>query len=356
VNEKELLDLINQQDKIIKGNMDKGLMQIFEDEFVMTNVMRGYVNYLIKNNQMEKFHSSDINELISKKDVPVKKISCFDISRHDVQSQMYYHKHTYLELDYVYRGSCSYYIHNDNTMFQLREKELCIVNQNVIHGIKAQNDEDIIIKCMIPFESIHLSDYMQFADDIILKRFLTHTLDKNYSNASYVVLQPEDFKIDDVMARLFSENIERRSGWEQVTDHKLSVLFIDLMRISHNHLRLVTDTAEDEINITNIIQMIQKNYQYISLKDMAEDLHFHENYLSRLIRQQAGQSFRDLLCRIRLNEAERLLLDTDLSVSEIAARLGYMKPNYFYKLFKEHYGATPMEYKIRSKKQRDNEY
>jgi YesN/AraC family two-component response regulator len=90
---------------------------------------------------------------------------------------------------------------------------------------------------------------------------------------------------------------------------------------------------------------VRRNYQFITLKDLAKDFHFHENYLSRMIKQQCQVSFRELLCQIRLKEAERLLIDTELSVTVIAERVGYHKTNFFFKLFKEHYKMTPIEFR-----------
>lgn len=346
VDEKEFYDLMNQQDIINNEKINKNLMQMFEDEFVLTNVMRGYLNYLIKSNLLETLQSEDINKQISHNDAPVKKIIGFDISRHNNKSQMYFHKHTYLELDYAYRGNCSYYINNDNTVYQLKEKELCIVNQNVIHGIQTEKDEDILIKCMIPFESINLDHYNDTQNSNILKGFLSHALNKNLTNASYLVITLEDSpRIDQIIYSFLFEYVKRKQGWKQTIDNYISILFIELMRINQSSIRLVTDTAPEILNITKIINSIQKNYQSISLKDIAKDLNYHENYLSRVIKQQAKQSFRDLLSQVRLKEAEKLLLDTGLSVTEIAAKVGYLKPNYFFKLFKDHYGVTPMEYR-----------
>ncbi len=44
----------------------------------------------------------------------------------------------------MYRGSCTYYIENESTPLQLQEKELCIVNQNVIHAIEIQEEDTIV--------------------------------------------------------------------------------------------------------------------------------------------------------------------------------------------------------------------
>ena len=83
----------------------------------------------------------------------------------------------------------------------------------------------------------------------------------------------------------------------------------------------------------------------VTLRDLAKDFHFQENYLSRMIKQNCQMSFQELVCKIRLEESEKLLVQTELPVAEIALRVGYCKSNYFFKLFKKHYKMTPIEFR-----------
>jgi YesN/AraC family two-component response regulator len=68
--------------------------------------------------------------------------------------------------------------------------------------------------------------------------------------------------------------------------------------------------------------------------------------LSKLIKQSTGFTFQELLQRKRFQKAVMLLLDTDLSVEEIAEAVGYENLSYFYRQFKERYGRTPRKYRM----------
>ncbi len=127
---------------------------------------------------------------------------------------------------------------------------------------------------------------------------------------------------------MFCEYLEKVMGWRCMVKNNLSSLFIYLMRVREEDLRAVKEIEEENLNITKVLDCIRKNYQYITLKDIAKNMHFHQNYLSRMIKENYQQSFRDLLCQIRLKEAEKLLINTDLSVTEIDSRVGYHKPNF----------------------------
>ncbi len=344
IREEELLDLIHQQEEEIRNKLKANIQQVLDEEFVMNNIFLKFLDH-IKRYHTER-DTMDIKEFVKNSVAPVKKIKDFDISRQDSTTVMYLHKHTYIEIDYVYKGSCNYYINSEENVLHLKEKELCIVNQNVVHGIETLSEEDIVFKCMIPFDYIEIDQFKEINQDVLMKKFLMHALNENMTKASFIIfdLRGKDI-IDALICNMFYEYVKNNIGWGGAVKNFLSLLFINLMRMKESDIRMFKEIDKENLNITKILNSIQKNYQYITLKDMAEDLHFHENYLSRMIKQNTKQTFRNLLCQIRLKEAENLLLHSDLSVTEIAARVGYNKPNYFFKLFKDHYGITPIEFR-----------
>ncbi|RXZ82243.1 response regulator [Paenibacillaceae bacterium] len=86
----------------------------------------------------------------------------------------------------------------------------------------------------------------------------------------------------------------------------------------------------------------------IPLEDMAELVHFSENYFSQRFRQETGESFTDYLTRTRIYKAVELYRETDLSTEEIALRCGYANANYFTKVFKKVTGQTISAFKLRT--------
>ncbi len=96
----------------------------------------------------------------------------------------------------------------------------------------------------------------------------------------------------------------------------------------------------------NIIQFIDKNYRNnISLTTLADTFHFNYNYLSKLFSQHFNTSFTDYLNSVRLSEAKRLLLNSQLTLSDISSACGYADLSYFSKLFKKYYGSSPSKYR-----------
>ncbi|MBP7950168.1 MAG: XylR family transcriptional regulator [Verrucomicrobiales bacterium] len=65
----------------------------------------------------------------------------------------------------------------------------------------------------------------------------------------------------------------------------------------------------------------------------------------RRFRQQLGRSPKQEQMRLRIARARELLEDTDLSIAEIARRIGYEEAKYFIHVFKQQTGATPLKYR-----------
>lgn len=95
-----------------------------------------------------------------------------------------------------------------------------------------------------------------------------------------------------------------------------------------------------------IDEYIEAHYtEGIRLFELAEHLHLCEKQVSRVIKREYGYSFSSLVNQKRLSVAAMMLRHTDMTVADIARRVGYDSDNYFYRVFKRKYGLTPVEYR-----------
>lgn len=98
--------------------------------------------------------------------------------------------------------------------------------------------------------------------------------------------------------------------------------------------------------IEEAIRYIRKNYgNCISLEDAAEAANVSAPYLSKIFKEKMEIGFNDYLTKIRLEESQKLLADTNLSVKEIASSVGYSDEKYYSKLFKKLIGIKPTDYR-----------
>ncbi|NLZ56157.1 MAG: helix-turn-helix domain-containing protein [Clostridiaceae bacterium] len=95
--------------------------------------------------------------------------------------------------------------------------------------------------------------------------------------------------------------------------------------------------------IIEVKAYIEKNYSDpdLRLHKIAEIFFINYSYLSAIFKEETGESFSAYLTNIRLKEARRLLENTSLPVKEVAGRVGYADPKYFYQVFRRNYGYAP---------------
>lgn len=99
-------------------------------------------------------------------------------------------------------------------------------------------------------------------------------------------------------------------------------------------------------NLVRRVQLyIEQHIAEASLQTVADHLSLHPAYVSAMYKQESGENLSDYMLRCRMEKSGYLLRNTRFKIYEIAAQLGYQHTPYFSKLFKNHYGITPQEYR-----------
>ncbi len=131
------------------------------------------------------------------------------------------------------------------------------------------------------------------------------------------------------------------------TEHFIPLLFGELFRrLLPQNTPLSKETQKLRKYINTIDTYICAHYcENITLADIASELYLCEKQISRIIRKEYGCSLSEIVNRRRLAAACMLLKYTNMSVSEIAANVGYDYENYFFTLFRKTYGVTPLKYR-----------
>jgi two-component system response regulator YesN len=83
----------------------------------------------------------------------------------------------------------------------------------------------------------------------------------------------------------------------------------------------------------------------ISLKSIAAQFYMNPVYLGRLFRKSYNQYFNEYLLNLRIQEAQKLLRQTDLRMYEVAARIGFQNADYFVTQFEKIVNMSPTAYR-----------
>lgn len=118
---------------------------------------------------------------------------------------------------------------------------------------------------------------------------------------------------------------------------------------------IVTRMSTDMIAIDNkecakALQLIREHYhEDVSATWIASEVGVSRSTLDRIFRSLIGHSVEKEIYRLRIDLAEKLLRETDLSVNEVAAKTGFDRVEYFVRSFKKIFGDPPQKYRNRCK-------
>jgi len=107
-----------------------------------------------------------------------------------------------------------------------------------------------------------------------------------------------------------------------------------------------TNVSEKE-KIDSILTYVRQNIldkERIKIKAIADEFYMSPNYVSIFIKKHAGISIQQYVIQTKLKMAERLLKQTNLNISEIAEKIGFVDSSHFNKVFKKHNGVNPSEF------------
>ena len=160
-----------------------------------------------------------------------------------------------------------------------------------------------------------------------------HPLSKRHIIDSYF------FKkiLERVINSYYQNSIESATFWLEVA-----------LREYFSSLDSTSKTSVSEINscIEIMCNRINETFENeISLEDFANEFGYSSSYLGRIFHKVIGVSFSQYRINVKLNQAKLLLRTMNISISEIAVKLGYYDAGHFIKQFKSHVGITPDDYR-----------
>jgi two-component system, response regulator YesN len=124
-----------------------------------------------------------------------------------------------------------------------------------------------------------------------------------------------------------------------VTISKALNEFLDTVCISRE--------TQAETPVTAVLRHIEQNYaEPLSVEELAHQAHLSPSRLAHVFSATQGLSLIEAVTRVRLRHAKRLLLESNLSCTEIAFRVGYNEQSYFTRVFRQREKVTPRQFRV----------
>ncbi len=124
-----------------------------------------------------------------------------------------------------------------------------------------------------------------------------------------------------------------------------------LLNILTNIKQYVNEKPEETEKMKEILDYISKNYKRdIGLDEVAERFGMKNKTLSAFFKRKTGAGFLEFVTRLRMEEAKRLLIETNMPVKDILKEVGYISNSTFTMMFKKYSGKSPLQFRNDNKK------
>lgn len=141
---------------------------------------------------------------------------------------------------------------------------------------------------------------------------------------------------------LSSQFIQRL--YQQQTLEELCILMQEVLESFMDAMFSEADKGNQHIR--KALRFMEDNYSgHLVLTQVAEHVGLSPGYFSTLFHKTVGVSFREQLCRIRVEASKLLLLEGGYSLTDIALAMGFPDQSYYSKVFKKIVGVTPGKYR-----------
>lgn len=254
------------------------------------------------------------------------------------------HCHDFVEVVYIQSGSAVQQV--DGAFYEVRRGDTLFINYGATHAFEPNGDFRYINICFMPEV---LSGAIITVDNAIallsLTAFDEMRKDKNGGKISF--FGEERREVEFILSCMLREFASDLPSSDKVMENYLSILFAKMLRKT-----LPEDSAKQNRDIWDALHAyIDENLsQELTLSALAKKSFYNPSYFSRLFKQKFGTSLSEYVRQKRMEQAMKLLRQSDLSVEEVIDATGYNDRSAFYHAFSKAAGMAPAEYRARYSK------
>jgi len=254
-----------------------------------------------------------------------------------------HHFHPYYEMYCLLSGSRNYFV--EDATYGVEAGDLVFIGKNVLHQtLLAANPRHERI--VMHIDDRFVRDALGSHAELLLSPFAQST--------PVVRLRGEDReRLDALMARMLDELRTKSPGYELALKQAIADLLLLASRsVQCGHPTEPSNVSPLHRKMSEIVRYLNANYaEEIRIGDLAERFYISPYYMSRSFKEATGFTVIDYLNLTRIREAQRLLRESRLSVTEIAARTGFDNFSHFGKTFKKITRTSARDYR---KEQRES--
>lgn len=245
------------------------------------------------------------------------------------------HYHSEIEVVFVISGSAKVFIKNQT--FELEQEDIVVINSGEIHSIESSYKSAI---CIVHYSCRSISELT--GENL----FIFECNSRSDKSRSYSTIR-------NVMREIIYFYIKQSERKTECL--KIGALYKLLDCLIENHRADSEQSRQgkvmnDSTRVQYICQYVNQNFQSgINMSELADKLFLSTSTLSRVFKKEMGIYFAEYVSNIRMHHAVDKLLYTEDSITKIAVDCGFSNPSVFNRSFKEIYGMTPSDYRVKKK-------
>lgn len=266
---------------------------------------------------------------------------CTDLKSY-IEDEVIWHWHEETEFFLVISGEA--YIGLGSSNYILKSGEGIFVNANSLHTFKINKGESCIYKSIV----FHPNIISGAPESIFEQKFVLPLL--SCSLIDGVKLSPKinwQHKIIQNIQSICENYYTMTDGYEwRIRELLLNAWYELFQNMKSNIYSQEVHQSILKTRTKKMLSFIEANYEnHIGLKNIAASANISERECSRCFKKVIGTSPIIYLMKYRVSVAARLLLDTDITITEICYAVGFKNLSYFSKIFKKYIQCSPQNYR-----------
>ncbi len=254
------------------------------------------------------------------------------------------HYHYEIELLFFFSGEAD--VSAGNKTYKMKKGEMLLINAMEVHTILVSKTSDTKYITIMFNPSILKSSLGTSFENKYITLF---SMENSNLKRRYTKDELEGTVIPIRFENILKEFKEKIYGFEIAVNSGIYDIILWILRNCYsidkkdagNNLSLSKNQIE---RYEKVFEFVEKNYaEDISSKDIVEICNIDYAYFSRQFKIITGKTFREYLNFVRISKAEKLLLTTDMNVTQIALAVGFSNASYFTKQFKRYKHISPVE-------------
>ncbi len=242
------------------------------------------------------------------------------------------HRHDDLvELILICKGQGQYSI--DGRQVKVRAGDLIIYNSGIIHDEITPPESQLAWFCIAVtgIQIAGLRDNALIPDD---------------GRVSFPCYDLFD-SLRDTCELMFDQLLHELPGRTVTTHYLLQALLAQTSQVINHRSDLSDISALDEPLAQRVIAYLDRHYaDPLSLQDLSATFNVSAYYLAHVFKDSFDYSPMQYVLRRRIGEAQSLLINTNLSITDIATHVGYDHPSHFNRQFSKYVGMPPRKYRV----------